>query len=194
MAEIVTQDLEARLQELSQRLEALEARYEREMRRVQRHLPENRVAIICFSGNLDKAMAALIIATGAASMGMQVSVFFTFWGLSVIKNHATLRGKRFTEKLFSLMLPQNMRQLGPSQMNFGGIGARMMRAVMRQKRVQSLEELFQLARELGVRVVACAMSMDVMGIREEELLPGLELGGVATYLADASKSKITLFI
>jgi peroxiredoxin family protein len=127
-------------------------------------------------------------------MGMQVSIFFTFWGLSVIKNGAQLRGKSFMEKLFSIMLPENMRELGPSQMNFGGIGARMMRAIMRKKQVQSLEELFQLARELGVRLVACTMSMDVMGIRAEELLPGMELGGVATYLADASKSKVTLFI
>jgi peroxiredoxin family protein len=157
-------------------------------------LPENRVSIVVFSGDLDKVLPAFIIATGAAAMGMQVSLFFTFWGLNALKKRRDLSGKGFLEKLFALMTPVGTEGLGVSKMNFFGIGAKLLRTLMKRKQVASLEELAQMAREMGVKIIACQMSMDVLGITKDELWDGIEVGGVATFLADATKSKITLFI
>jgi peroxiredoxin family protein len=179
-----------RLAELESRLARLEAA-QAEMRA---DVPENRVALVVFSGDLDKVLASFVIATGAAAVGMQVSMFFTFWGLSALKKGIHLKGKGILEKAFTLLTPGSSASLGLSQHNFAGIGARLMRRLMRQKEIASLEELMQLAREMGVRFVGCQMSMDVMGVTREELLDNVELGGVATYLADASRSKVTLFI
>jgi peroxiredoxin family protein len=175
-------------------LEARVARLEEQLAQIQQELPENRVSIVVFSGDLDKVLPAFIIATGAAALGMEVSLFFTFWGLSALKKRRVLRGKRLMEKLFALMTPANSQSLGVSKMNFFGIGAKMLRAMMKQKEVASLEELAQMARDMGVRIIACQMSMDVMGIEPDELWDGIEVGGVAAFLADASRSKATLFI
>lgn len=179
-----------RLGALEERLAQLEA----QLQQVREELPENRVSIIVFSGDLDKVLPAFIIATGAAAMGMQVSLFFTFWGLNALKKRRDLAGKGFLEKLFALMTPVGTEGLGVSKMNFFGIGAKLLRTLMKRKQVASLEELAQMAREMGVRIIACQMSMDVLGIKTEELWDGIEVGGVAAFLADASKSKITLFI
>jgi len=181
----------------SERLSALEeriAQLEAQMQQVREELPENRVSIIVFSGDLDKVLPAFIIATGAAAMGMQVSLFFTFWGLNALKKRRDLSGKGFLEKLFALMTPVGTEGLGVSKMNFFGIGAKLLRALMKRKQVASLEELAQMAQEMGVKIIACQMSMDVLGITKDELWDGIEVGGVATFLADATKSKITLFI
>lgn len=179
-----------RLSALEERLAQLEA----QLQQVREELPENRVSIIVFSGDLDKVLPAFIIATGAAAMGMQVSLFFTFWGLNALKKGRDLSGKGFLEKLFALMTPVGTEGLGVSKMNFFGIGAKLLRTLMKRKQVASLEELAQMAREMGVKIIACQMSMDVLGITKDELWDGIEVGGVATFLADASKSKITLFI
>ncbi len=154
----------------------------------------NRAAIIAFSGDMDKLMAAFIIATGAAAMGMEVSMYFTFWGLSAIKKHASLRHKKISEMLMSLMLPSGPHAVGTSKMNMLGMGPAFFRHVMKAKHVQSLPDLVRLAQESGVRLVACQMSMDVMGVTPAELIDGVEYGGVATYLDDAREARITLFV
>ena len=187
------------LQEVTtaERLKALEERLsqlESQMQQMREELPEDRVSIIVFSGDLDKVLPAFIIATGAAAMGMQVSLFFTFWGLNALKKRRDLSGKGFLEKLFALMTPVGTEGLGVSKMNFFGIGAKLLRTLMKQKQVASLEELAQMAREMGVKIIACQMSMDVLGITKDELWDGIEVGGVAAFLADATKSKVTLFI
>ncbi|MCS6817262.1 MAG: DsrE/DsrF/DrsH-like family protein [Blastocatellia bacterium] len=175
---------------LAERLAAVEQK----LADLEERLPEDRVSIVVFSGDLDKVLAAFIIATGAAALGQQVSMFFTFWGLNAVRRKKVTEGKPFFEKLMALMSPADTRDLPLSQMNFFGIGAKMLRAMMQRKQINSLEELIGLARELGVRLVACEMSRDVMGIKDEELIEGLELGGVATFLGDALKSRVTLFV
>jgi peroxiredoxin family protein len=125
-----------------------------------------------------------VIATGAAAMGQQVSMFFTFWGLSVLKKDSQLSGKTVFQKMMTVMSPGSSKSLPVSKMNYFGVGAKMLRSMMKEKKVSSLEEMVSLARELGVRMIACEMSRDVMGIKESELVSGLECGGVASFLAD----------
>jgi len=179
-----------RLAEIEERLKALEA----QMQQVREELPDNRVSIIVFSGDLDKVLAAFVIATGAAAVGVEVSMFFTFWGLSALKKKRDFSGKGLMEKLFALMTPVGTEGLGVSKMNFFGIGAKMLRAMMKRKQVASLEELAQMARDFGVKIIACQMAMDLMGLKPDELWDGIEVGGVAAFLAEATKSKVTLFI
>lgn len=181
----------------AERVNALEKRLEHleeQLKQISGELPENRISIIVFSGDLDKVLPAFIIATGAAAMGMETSLFFTFWGLNALKKRRDLSGKGFLEKMFALMMPVGTEGLGLSKMNFFGIGAKLMRVLMKRKQVASLEELAQMAQEMGVKIIACQMSMDVLGIKREELWDGIEVGGVATFLAEAAKSKVTLFI
>ncbi len=172
------------------RLATLEAK----VAELQSRVPEDRVSIVIFSGDLDRVLAAFVIATGAAALGQNVSLFFTFWGLNALRKKRVLSGKKLMEKLMALMSPSSSRALPVSKMNFFGVGAKMLRTMMRKKNVSSLEDLMQMARDLGVRMVACEMSRDVMGITEDELIGGLECGGVASFLADALKSRATLFI
>jgi peroxiredoxin family protein len=155
---------------------------------------EDRLAMVVFSGDLDKAIAALIIATGAAAMGMETSMFFTFWGIGAVKKGKRYTGKNMLEQGFTAMLPGGLGQLGLSQMNFFGTGAQIIRKLMRDHAVSSPEELFAMAQELGVRMVVCDMSRELLGVRDEELIDNLETGGVATFLGDAARAKITLFI
>ena len=155
---------------------------------------DDRVALVVFSGDLDRVLAAFIIATGAAAMGQQVSMFFTFWGLSVLKNDKQFSGKTLPQKMMALMSPGSSKSLPVSQMNYFGAGAKMLRSMMKEKNVNSLEEMISLARDLGVRMIACEMSRDLLGIKPSELVPGLECGGVASFLADSLKSRTSLFI
>lgn len=175
---------------LEERLAAVEAK----LAELEGRVPEDRVSVVVFSGELDRVLAAFVIVTGAAALGQQVSMFFTFWGLNALKKKKSLAGKKFTEKLMALMTPAGSQSLPVSKMNFFGIGAKMLRTMMRDKNVSSLEDLMQMARDLGVRIVACEMSRDVMGIADDELIAGLEFGGVAAFLGDALKSRVTLFI
>lgn len=180
-----------KIAEIEERLKALET----QLQQIRDELPDNKVSIIVFSGDLDKVLASFVIATGAASRGMDVSMFFTFWGLNALKKRRDLSGKNFMEKMFALMTPVGIEGLGVSKMNFFGIGAKMLRAMMKRKKIISLEELAQIAHEdLGVKIIACQMAMDVMGIKPEELWDGIEVGTVASFLSEATKSKITLFI
>lgn len=151
--------------------------------------------IIVFSGDLDKVLASFIIANGAAAMGRKVTMFFTFWGLTALRKAKKQRVKKsFMESMFGAMLPRGSAKLKLSRMNMAGMGTAMMKMIMRGKRVDSLEELIKKAMAAGVKIVACTMSMDVMGIREEELIEGVELGGVGAYLGDAEESNVNLFI
>lgn len=175
--------LEARVAELEQRLREVEARQ-----------PEDRVAIVVFSGDLDKVLAAFVIATGAAAMGQQVSMFFTFWGLNALRKKRVVRGKNVYERMMAVMSPTGSQSLPVSQMNFFGVGAKMLRAMMKSKNVASLEELMDMSREMGVHIVACDMSRDVMGVKDDELVAGCAPGGVAAFLGDALRSRATLFI
>jgi NADPH-dependent 2,4-dienoyl-CoA reductase/sulfur reductase-like enzyme/peroxiredoxin family protein/rhodanese-related sulfurtransferase/TusA-related sulfurtransferase len=152
-------------------------------------------SIIVFSGDLDKALAAFIIANGAAAMGRKVTMFFTFWGLNILRRRKKVRvQKSFIEKLFGAMMPRGTSKLVLSKMNMLGLGSRMMKGIMKKKNVASLDELIAQAKKAGVRLVACTMSMDVMGIREEELIDGVELAGVASFLGAAEQSDTNLFI
>lgn len=151
--------------------------------------------MVVFSGDLDKALASFIIATGARSMGREVTMFFTFWGLSVIKDpNAKKIKKSGIDKLFSAMLPNSANHLPISKMNMLGAGQKMMKNIMNKKKVEALSTMIQKADNLGVKMIACTMSMDVMAIEKEELLPFVEFGGVGTYLGDTENSNLNLFI
>jgi len=150
---------------------------------------------IVFSGDLDKTIAAFILANGAASLGRKVTMFFTFWGLNILRRPEKVSvSKSFIEKMFGMMMPRGSRKLGLSRMNMLGAGSKMIRGIMKSKGISSLEELIESARNHGVRIVACQMSMDVMGIKQEELIDGVELGGVATFIGSGETSDISLFI
>lgn len=151
--------------------------------------------MIMFSGDLDKAMAGLIIANGAAAMGDEVTMFFTFWGLNILRKAQKIKvRKSFMEKMFGWMMPRGPEKLGLSKMNFGGMGSVMMKDIMRKKKVNSLPELIRSAQDMGVKFIACTMSMDVMGIKPEEVIDGVEFAGVATYLGEADEANVNLFI
>ncbi|MDI9469877.1 MAG: FAD-dependent oxidoreductase [Bacillota bacterium] len=151
--------------------------------------------MIVFDGDLDKAIAAFIIANGAAAMGNKVNMFFTFWGLSIIRKHEKQDVKKnFMSRMFSAMMPRGSAKLKLSQMNFMGAGPKMIRGVMKKHNVDSLEDLIQQALDSGVKITACQMSMDVMGLTKDELLDGVEVGGVASMLNDNDKSNMNLFI
>ncbi len=151
--------------------------------------------IVCFSGDLDRVLAAFVIANGAAAMGDKVTIFFTFWGLNALrKDSSPPVPKPFMDKMFGWMMPKGANKLTLSKMNMGGMGTVMMKQVMKNKRVQSLPELIDSARAAGVRLVACSMSMDVMGLRLEELMDGIEVGGVGAFLGAANESNASLFI
>ncbi|MBU3137108.1 FAD-dependent oxidoreductase [Clostridium gasigenes] len=151
--------------------------------------------IVVFSGDLDKAIAAFIIANGAATMGKKVTMFFTFWGLNVIRKPEKIKTiKNPIEKAFGMMMPRGSQKLGLSKMNMAGMGGKMIRGVMKNKNIQSLEDLIEAALESGIELVACTMSMDVMGIKEEEIIKGVTYGGVGYYLGEADDSNINLFI
>jgi peroxiredoxin family protein len=180
-------------QALLERIDALEARIE-ELEDAPAAGIEDRFTLVVFSGELDRAIAAFIIATGAASMGLEVTMFFTFWGINIVKKDASLKDKRLLEKGFTAMMPSNARSLPLSNMNYFGIGAKLIRKVMKDNDVASLEDLMQLAIELDVRMVACEMSQELLGISSDELLDNLDYGGVGTFMGDAARSKGTLFI
>ncbi len=152
--------------------------------------------IIVFSGDYDKAIAAMIIANGAAAMGDEVTLFFTFWGLNIVRKTQKVRtsGKSFLQSMFARMMPRGTGKLGLSKMNFAGMGAPLMKRVMKQENAMSLEDLVASARELGVRFQVCEMSMGVLGLKPEEMLEGLEYVGVASYLAEADEANVNLFI
>jgi len=158
---------------------------------------KDQLSIVVFSGDLDKLLAALIIATGATAMDMKVKLFFTFWATAALRDKKKkVSGKDFMSKMFAIMLPKGSSKVKLSKMNMGGMGTSMMKNLMKKKNVASLEEMLTTAGELDVEINVCEMSMDLMGIKKEELIdyPHLNICGVATFLVDAEESKIQLFI
>jgi peroxiredoxin family protein len=159
--------------------------------------PKDKLTMIVFSGELDKMIAAFILATGAASMGTQVSMFFTFWGTAALRDPQKKgKGKNFMGKMFGMMLPRGFQHLKLSCMNMAGIGASMIRNLLKKKNVPTLNEMLSIADEMDVQISICEMSMDLMGMKREEMVDykNLKYCGVATFLKDADESRSTLFI
>jgi peroxiredoxin family protein len=185
VAELITRpttDLAARVAALETELEAIRER-----------VPDNKVSIILLSGDFDKAMAAFMMSTGAVAMGMEVTMFFTFWGCSVIKKGRKLRGKKFTHRLINLMLPGSSKDLAPSKMAFGGLGRQFFNYMMKGE-MASLEELIELAVESGVRFQVCAPSLGLMGFDADEWRVPVDVCGVAAMYETALKARTAYFI
>jgi peroxiredoxin family protein len=175
---------------LEARVRALEAK----AAELDQRAPKNKATIVVFSGDMDKVLAALVIATGAAAMGMEVRLFHTFWGLMPLRKGRKIEGKNFLQTALQYLTPAGPGELSPSKLAFAGAGAKIFRKLMKDQGVQAPEELLALARETGVKITACQMSMEVMGIHEDELIDGIDFAGVGAYLGDAAESKVTLFI
>ena len=158
-------------------------------------MPE-KVTLIVFSGEMDKALAAFNIAIGAASMGMEVSMFFTFWGLNVIKkNQGSIKSRGLMRRMLNFMNRGGSRRLPLSKFHMLGLGKWMMGRLMRDAKFPPLEEMMALAKEMGVKFIACTTSMGIMGISKEAFIPEVDsFAGVATYLAEAKEGKVNLFI
>ena len=180
------QNLETQFEELKAQVDALSKKS-----------VDNKLSMVVFSGDLDKVLAAFVIATGAVAMGMDVIMFFTFWGTPVLRDkQKKVGGKDMMGKMFGAMLPSGTGDVKLSNMNMGGMGTAMMKSLMKKKNVASLEEMLSLAEELGVRIYVCEMSMDLMGFQRDEFIDykGLDFAGVATFLQEAADSKVQLFI
>jgi peroxiredoxin family protein len=148
-----------------------------------------------FSGDLDKAIASMIIANGALAMGKEVSMFFTFWGLNILRKSGRVRvNKGVVDRMFASMMPKGVSKLKLSKMHMAGMGTGMLKSVMKKKHVDSLKTLLDSFIDGGGKIIACTMSMDIMGLTEDELIDGIEYGGVATYLGDAQEAYSNLFI
>ncbi|MCK1983519.1 MULTISPECIES: DsrE/DsrF/DrsH-like family protein [Peribacillus] len=158
-------------------------------------IEKKRTTIILFSGDYDKAMAAYIIANGAAAYDHEVTIFHTFWGLNALrKDEPTSLKKGFLEKMFAKMMPRGSDKMGLSNMNFAGMGPKMIKHVMKKHNAMSLPNLIELAQEQDIKLIACTMTMDLLGLQQEELLDGIEYAGVAAYLAEAEDGNVNLFI
>lgn len=158
---------------------------------------KNKLSMIVFSGDLDKHLASMIIATGAAAMGMEVVLFYTFWGTAALRDpKKRAKGKNLIEKMFGLMLPRGRNKTTLSQMHMLGAGTAMIKGIMKKKNVANLDQLFEAAGMMGVKVYVCQMSMDLMGMKMEEMIdyPGMEVVGVATFLDHAKESSVQLFL
>ena len=178
-------EIEKQIQELQKKVENLEKG------------TKDQMTIVVFSGNLDKLLAALIIATGATAMDTKVKLFFTFWATTALRDIKRKgKGKDLMSKIFGFMLPNGSTKVKLSKMNMGGIGTSMMKSLMKKKNVASLEEMFKTAGELGVEINICEMTMNLMGFNKDEMIdyPHMTICGVGTFLADAEESKTQLFI
>jgi peroxiredoxin family protein len=177
-----TTDITKTVEELQERVAKLEQK-------------NKKLTMVLFSGEFDKAMAAFIIANGAIAMGKEVTIFVTFWGLDVIKKPAfSTAGRGFLEKMVLGMRPKGPRKLATSKMNFGGIGPKLFQYMMGKKNVEGLPSLIEMATEFGVKIIGCQMSMDVMGLKKEDLIDGVEPGGVAAFLNNSYGSNTTIFV
>jgi peroxiredoxin family protein len=181
----MSEDIQSQLNDLRERIEELGPPR------------EDKLSMVVFSGDLDKMLASMIIAVGAAALDMKVVLFFTFWGTAALrKPQAQAGGKNLISKMFGWMLPTGRNKLKLSKMNMGGMGTVMMKGLMRSKGAPNLDMLFSQAAELGVKIYICEMSMDLMGFKREEMIdyPDLEYVGVATFMANAANSSNQLFI
>lgn len=180
-------------EELEKQIEEIKA----QLKTLSENQPENKISMIVFSGDLDKALAAFIIGTGAVAMGMEVVMFFTFWGTPLLRDKMKkVGGKDMMGTMFGTMLPKGTGEVKLSKMNMAGMGTAMMKSLMKKKNVASLEQMIEMAGELGVKIYICEMSMDLMGFKREEMIsyPDLTYCGVAKFLEEAMHSKIQLFL
>jgi len=156
---------------------------------------KKRTTIILFSGDYDKAMAAYIIANGAAAYDHEVTIFHTFWGLNALRKDEPLELKKgFLEKMFAKMMPRGADKMALSNMNFAGMGPKMIKNVIKKHNAMTLPQLIEMAQEQEIKLVACTMTMDLLGLQQQELLDNIEYAGVAAYLADAQEGNVNLFI
>jgi peroxiredoxin family protein len=156
---------------------------------------KKKTTIVLFSGDYDKAMAAYIIANGAAAYDHEVTIFHTFWGLNALRKDAQVPVKKgFLEKMFGKMMPRGADNMGLSNMNFAGMGPKMIKHVMKKHNAMPLPDLIEMAQEQDVKLIACTMTMDLLGLQKEELIDGLDYAGVAAYIGDAEEGNINLFI
>lgn len=181
--EVQSNGVTAQIKELDERIAKLESK-------------SGSLSMVLFSGDFDKAMAAFIIANGALAMDKEVTMFVTFWGLDVIKKPAfSTAGRGFLEKMVLWMRPKGDQKLPTSKMNFGGIGPKLFEFMMGRRNIASLHTNVEMAMEMGLKIIACQMSMDLMGIKKEDLIDGVnEVGGVAVFLKNSYESNTTLFI
>ena len=181
----MSQELELRIKELEEQMELLKA-----------NAPEDKLSMVVMSGDLDKLLAAFIIATGASAMFDKVSMFFTFWATAALRDPKKKVKKGLLDSMFGMMLPKGSRRLPLSKMQMLGIGPEMIRAVMKSRNVHSLEDLMAEAGKAGIRIHVCTMSMDVMGIKKEELIdyPGMDFVGVGTFVDMFSEAKQCFFM
>jgi peroxiredoxin family protein len=192
-AESAIQPQDVSLQQIEEQLAALKSRIDV----LDKKVTEPKVATIVFSGDLDKVLASFVIATGAVAMGMEAVMFFTFWGTPVLRDKKkSVGGKDTMGKMFGTMLPKGTSEVKLSKMNMGGMGTAMMKSLMKKKNVATLEQMLEMAEELGVKIFVCEMSMDLMGFKREEMIAYKDLTfcGVAKFLEEANNSRITLFI
>lgn len=156
---------------------------------------KKKTTIILFSGDYDKAMAAYIIANGAAAYDHEVTIFHTFWGLNALRKEEKIQMKKgFVEKMFAKMMPRGANKMGLSKMNFAGFGPKMIQKVIKKHQAMTLPQLIQMAQEQDIKLVACTMTMDLLGLKEAELLDHIEYAGVAAYLGEAEEGNVNLFI
>ncbi len=187
---VVERKLDEKFGEIQRQLAALEQR----VAAAEQGGVSERATILVFSGEMDPLMAAFIIASASIAMGLEVTMYFTFWGLNALRKTWTFKGKTLPEKMIAALLPKSVGRLATSRLNMAGIGPAFFKKVMDDNNVEDLPSLIEVARELGVRMVACEMTMGVMGIKREELVDWCDFGGAATYLEHAADSKLTLFI
>lgn len=158
-------------------------------------MEKKRTTIVLFSGDYDKAMAAYIIANGAAAYDHEVTIFHTFWGINTLRKQEPVPVKKgFLEKMFAKMMPRGAEKLGLSKMQMLGMGPKMIKHVMNKHNALTLTQLVEMAQEQDIKLVTCTMTMDLLGLQKEELLDGIEYAGVAAYLADAEDGNVNLFI
>jgi peroxiredoxin family protein len=192
--QVLKMDMEKRIEELEKQVSQLKDTFIK----FEKNADENKLTMIVFSGDLDKALAAFIIATGAVAMGMEVIMFFTFWGTPLLRkpDGKSSEPKDAFGKMFGAMLPKGAPKASLSKMNMGGMGTAMMKHLMKKKNVATLDEMIALAAELEVKIYICEMSMDLMGFSRDEMIdfPDLGYAGVATFLSEAGTSKAQLFI
>ena len=181
------------MEQLEQRIKALEEQLDD----IKSSMPQDQLSMVVFSGDLDRMLAAFIIAVGAAAMYERVVLFFTFWGIPALRDFKKhVKKADVMASMFGKMLPKGSTKLKLSQMHLAGLGTQMIKGLMKKKGVMSLEELMKTAANYGVEIVICEMSMDLMGFNLEEFIdyPNISLGGVAKFLQEAGESKVTLFI
>lgn len=156
---------------------------------------KKKTTIVLFSGDYDKAMAAYIIANGAAAYDHEVTIFHTFWGLNALRKENLIPLKKgFMEKMFGKMMPRGADKMGLSKMNYLGMGPKMIKQVMKKHNAMTLPQLVEMAQEQEVKMIACTMTMDLLGLQQEELLDGIDYAGVAAYIGDAEQGNVNLFI